>query len=116
MLLAHHPDKNQGQRAKSEGQMDFALLKLAYETLSSPERRRQYDAEAAVRARGQRPAEVVSLDEWEEVVEGEWRHPCRCGRAYVLREADLERGVHLVGCEGCSEVVWAGYALAADDE
>jgi diphthamide biosynthesis protein 4 len=27
----------------------------------------------------------------------------------VVTEDDLERGLHLVGCEDCSEVIWVGY-------
>lgn len=107
-LLAHHPDKT-GQNKS----MDFAELKRAYETLSSPKLRAEYDSQQRTDARqkgaSQRPAQVVSLDEFTEHPDGVWRYPCRCGRSYVLLADDLERDVHLVGCEGCSEVVWAGY-------
>lgn len=113
-LLAHHPDK--ARPSASSSSMDFAQLKQAYATLSSANLRREYDAKA-VEVRTQRPAQVVSLDEFEEQAGGGvWRYPCRCGRAYVLREEDMERDVHLVGCEGCSEVVWAGYELADNDK
>ncbi|KZW03315.1 DnaJ-domain-containing protein [Exidia glandulosa HHB12029] len=112
-LLAHHPDKLQSPSTASA--MDFAQLKEAYSTLSSPALRRAYDdSRREAGTRQQRPAEVVSLDEFVESSEGEWRYPCRCGREFVLREGDLERGVHLIGCDGCSELIWAGYEPAQD--
>ena len=38
-----------------------------------------------------------------------YAYPCRCGGMYQLTADDLENGYHLVGCEGCSEVIWVGY-------
>lgn len=110
MLLKHHPDKS-----RSVSGMDFAQLKQAYETLSSPSARRDYDSRTEA-TRKQRPAQVVSLDDFSENGDGVWRYPCRCGREYLIREGDLERGVHLVGCEGCSEVVWVGYELVEEND
>lgn len=65
--------------------------------------------------REQRPAEVVSLEEFHldipKVDEqyDSWVYPCRCGAVYKIKEEQLEQDVHLIGCQGCSEVVWVGY-------
>jgi diphthamide biosynthesis protein 4 len=64
---------------------------------------------------GPRPAQVISLEDFEEVEEGEWKHPCRCGGTYNVAEEDMDAGRHLVGCESCSEVVWVGYELVNDE-
>ena len=77
-----------------------------------------------------RPAQLVSLEEFsrrdgekpmisggvmkdqgDEVGSSDptYTYPCRCGGMYQLTTDDLENGHHLVGCEGCSEVIWVGY-------
>lgn len=67
---------------------------------------------------GPRPAQVISLEEFEErgdAEDGLWVYPCRCGGQYVVTEQMLDAGQHLVGCASCSEVVWVGYELAETD-
>jgi len=64
---------------------------------------------------GPRPAQIVSLEEFEEQDNISWCYECRCGGTYRIREDDLERGQHLVGCGSCSEVVWVGYELLANN-
>jgi len=117
-LLSHHPDKTragpvkQAQSAEEIAVDDFAELRRAFETLSDEGAKAAYNVQLGdeVRQQGgkQRPAQVVSLDEFEEC-DGVWRFGCRCGRDYVVKEKELEQGVHLIGCEGCSEVVYVGY-------
>ena len=98
------------------------MIKQAYAILSSPEARAKYDASLAVlgRSTGPRPAQVVSLEEFDEMeVEGrevEWMYGCRCGGRYHITEADMERGQHVVGCSSCSEVVWVGYEVVDGDD
>lgn len=108
--------------------VDVALLKEAYRTLSDVGLRAAYDGslrrEEHARSRGPRPAQVVSLEEFTSIeavetgssgtgMEGdaaeEWWHKCRCGGTYRITQDDLENGMHLVGCESCSEVIWVGY-------
>jgi len=93
----------------------ISLIQEAHVTLSDPALRAAHDESlsagsglaSSVRG-GQRPAEVVSLEEFEE--DGAvWTHPCRCGASYSIGEDQLEKDVHLIGCQGCSEVVWVGY-------
>ncbi|KAG6840992.1 hypothetical protein C0991_002882, partial [Blastosporella zonata] len=129
-LLRFHPDKNPDNplndtRIQDES-ISISLIKEAYSTLSDVDLRKQYDASSDRRRcvrMGPRPAQVVSLEEFEEVVndgmgaeeDGVWLYQCRCGGAYKITSLDMERGHHLVGCSTCSEVVWVGYELQESD-
>ncbi|KAF5332542.1 hypothetical protein D9611_005146 [Ephemerocybe angulata] len=157
-LLQHHPDKQSSAASNgtspvlprahhsstsplnisSGSRLEISLIKLAYETLLSPESRGTYDStimkkrKAHTTSGGPRPAQIISLEDWVstsrsktpelheggEDVEGEeegpWRYPCRCSGFYEISVDMMERGVHLVGCNSCSEVVWAGYELEED--
>ncbi|KAL0951857.1 hypothetical protein HGRIS_008517 [Hohenbuehelia grisea] len=91
---------------------------------------------------GPRPAQVVSLEDFVEVraptlnadaersvvyhsspplmhdedeVSYYW-YACRCGGQYRITPEEMEADQHLVGCTGCSEVVWAGYEVCEDEE
>lgn len=115
-LLKHHPDKS---KIISES-IDIALLKDAYQTLSSSDLRLEYDEKRGA-SKGKssmpRPAQVISLEEFEEREDGSWYHVCRCGGGgYMITETQMEAGSHLVGCDSCSEVIWVGYELAEDSE
>ena len=96
--------------------VDIGLLKRAYATLSSDELRSNYDVTLSHARIGPRPAQVVSLEEFTELHtdsdESTWSYGCRCGGQYVIKEQEMERDQHLVGCNGCSEVVWVGFELA----
>lgn len=118
-LLRYHPDKNSdnASRDNQSNCISISLIKDAYSTLYDPELREQYDASSHQRSvkTGPRPAQVVSLDEFEEVTTREqdnvWCYPCRCGGMYKISPIDMENGLHLIGCNSCSEVVWVGYEL-----
>ncbi|KAG1742725.1 uncharacterized protein EDB91DRAFT_1236880 [Suillus paluster] len=118
-LLASHPDKRSSSSAAPRVDVDIALLKEAYTTLSNVSSRIAYDSilrNARVKiSTGPRPAQVISLEDFEEAEEGVWTHACRCGGAYKIAEEDMDAGRHLVGCESCSEVVWIGYELIDDE-
>jgi diphthamide biosynthesis protein 4 len=62
-----------------------------------------------------RPAQVISLADFDEQSADAWMHACRCGSAYAITEAEMDRGVHLIPCTSCSEVVWVGYELAEEE-
>ena len=115
-------------RSPPDESVDVALLKDAYRTLSDADLRAAYDGslrrETHARSRGPRPAQVVSLEEFTTIetdetgssgigteadVAQEWWHRCRCGGTYRITQDDLENGMHLIGCESCSEVIWVGY-------
>lgn len=100
--------------------MDITLIKEAYNTLSTPQLRAQYDSKVQSQCApaGPRPAQIISLEEFEEetLANGtRWRYDCRCGGSYGIDEDDMERGQHLVGCVNCSEVVWVGYEMVQDE-
>ncbi|KAF7975201.1 hypothetical protein HWV62_10270 [Athelia sp. TMB] len=114
-LLISHPDK---QTRQTSAPFDITLIKEAYATLADPNTRSKYDLRPQERSspQGPRPAQVVSLEDFNENTEGTvWRYDCRCSGFYEISESDLERGKHIVGCGSCSEVVWVGYKLAQDD-
>jgi len=138
-LLKFHPDKavlsslkpiHHNRQCQSLDQpaqehktdIDIAQLKEAYITLSSPHLRAEYDFKLADEllnnggGRGPRPAQIISLEEFEERLDGFWCHACRCGGDYIISEKDMEKGCHLVGCNSCSEVVWVGYEIVEDLE
>ena len=114
-LLVHHPDK---RTSNPTATVDMDLLKKAFNTLYAPDLRAEYDRTRAEHTAqfGPRPAQVVSLEDFEEHSESKWTYSCRCGGAYVVTEEMLEAGVHLVGCASCSETVWVGYELVEDSE
>ncbi|KAF9011171.1 hypothetical protein BDQ17DRAFT_1387623 [Cyathus striatus] len=122
-LLQTHPDKQNRRIVLSTTEpIDISALKEAYVTLSSPELRARYDASLMAQGKnaGPRPAQVVSLEEFTSEVDGDdqdgpWRYDCRCGGIYRISVEDMERGLHLIGCTSCSEIIWAGYELQEYD-
>ncbi|KIJ25773.1 hypothetical protein M422DRAFT_102915, partial [Sphaerobolus stellatus SS14] len=120
-LLRSHPDKQIAIEAEKD--VDISIIREAYLTLSDPEAKRIYDASLKSRTDvGPRPAQIVSLDNFEvrECRDGEdggdiFSYTCRCGGQYRITEQQLERDIHLIGCEACSEVIWAGYEAAEED-
>jgi len=123
-LLRVHPDKIR-QRADDLSQLtDVGLIHDAFLTLSSATLRSAYDAQGLLSRRTDpRPAQVVSLDRFEcsdlEDSDGGalstcWTLGCRCGGQYEVTEDHLERGLHLVECGNCSEVIWVGYEVVKE--
>ncbi|KAJ6497674.1 DnaJ domain-containing protein [Mycena sanguinolenta] len=105
-LLAAHPDKNNASTH------DIAAIKDAYRVLSNPTLRAKAHQDYLKRPR---PAQLISLAEFDEADEDAWTHACRCGGKYSITAAEMDRGVHLVACSSCSEVVWVGYELAEEE-
>lgn len=63
------------------------------------------------------PAADLSGEEEEEDIEPtHYTHPCRCGGVFLVRTEDLERGVDVVGCEGCGDWVGVGYDVVEDND
>ncbi|KAH9988191.1 hypothetical protein BJV77DRAFT_1022733 [Russula vinacea] len=123
-LLRIHPDKIR-QSADDPAQVaDVGFLHDAFLTLSSATLRSAYDAQDMLTRRADpRPAQVVSLERFEcSGLEGSdsgaistcWTLGCRCGDKYEITEDHLERGLHLVECGGCSEVIWVGYEVVKE--
>jgi len=114
-LLRLHPDKQRRPSADDPvpSSADIGLLQDAFLTLSTTPQRAAYDAQCELSRKAPRPAQVVSLEDFD-FSGAEWCLTCRCGGLYRVTEDDLERGRHLVGCEACSEVVWVGYEIVED--
>lgn len=126
-LLRHHPDKNRSTTGTnnyiSDDQYTVTVIQKAYTTLSDPLLRAIYDSSERMKykpSKEQRPAELVSLDEFEAHDGSDdaafWTYPCRCGSAYRIDEKQMDQEVHLIGCQGCSEAVWVGYEVADPDQ
>ena len=135
-LLHFHPDKNHKVNSTKADDLNIldthpgtttdpipiSLIKEAYHTLSTPDLRARHDALLLQKGQppGPRPAQVVSLEDFQEDPDprddsesegGPWRYKCRCGGTYTITSTEMENGHHLVGCNGCSEVVWVGFEL-----
>jgi diphthamide biosynthesis protein 4 len=120
-LLHAHPDKIRQRTDDSPQPADVGLLHDAFVTLSSATLRSAYDAQGMGSCRTDpRPSQVVSLERFErsgpedpygDAISTCWTFPCRCGGKYEVTEDHLERGLHLVGCGSCSEVIWVGYEV-----
>jgi len=116
-LLQAHPDKN--IYSNSSQSIDIALIKEAYYVLSNHQLRAKYDIQLSQRSNSAPPgpAQVVSLEEFEEVDQNEseaedfWRYACRCGGFYHITTTLMEKGEHLITCNSCSEIIWVGYEL-----
>jgi diphthamide biosynthesis protein 4 len=114
-LLAVHPDK---QRPSSHGLLNsddkvtLDTIREAYHVLSDPKRRAIYDRDRSdvSTTSKPRPAHILSLEDFAEDVE-RWTYPCRCGGVFTITEAEMDQGIHVLGCGGCSELVWVGYEL-----
>jgi len=124
----YHPDKRANDvrpggssalEAEALGLQQFLRIQEAYETLRSEELRRQYDTklqqDALVRKREQEAVvvsdEVPLGDMQREVLAGGggeaddevlYTHQCRCGDLYEIYEDELQDGVDVVPCTGCS--------------
>jgi diphthamide biosynthesis protein 4 len=109
-LLRFHPDKSNNSQSVS-----ITSIKEAYNVLSSAKSRAAYDAQLTKNSALPRPAQVVSLEEFDDSTEDEWCHPCRCGGSYKITSEEMEKCIHLVGCGSCSEVIWAGYEIIEDE-
>ena len=128
-MLLYHPDKRSTSQKNSDTlsidkSVNVGVLKAAYDTLTSPELRAQYDALRSKHPAGPRPAQVISLEEFYQEesehsdgpIGDSWTYNCRCGGKYVITERMMEAENHLVGCNSCSEAVWVGYEVADEDD
>ncbi|KAJ7825833.1 hypothetical protein B0H14DRAFT_3725803 [Mycena olivaceomarginata] len=100
------------QSNASQPTPDIAAIKDAYRVLFSPALRAKAKAH-----QDPRPAQVISLADFDEQGANARMHACRCGGTYAISGAEMDRGVHLVPCTctSCSEVVWVGYELAEEE-
>lgn len=146
-LLQNHPDKKASATSKTQNTSSSSAynsstqiytvdqISQAFNVLSSPQSRAEYDAalrvsraatdgsggDDAAMTRFQTGIENVDLDDlgFDEQDE-KWYRSCRCGndRGYTFQEADLEEasddGVLMVGCHDCS--LWLRVHFAVVDD
>ena len=121
LLLSHHPDKSDLPKVHpARMDVDIGRLKDAFITLFSPESRIKYDSELSSRpdlseSSRSRPAHIVSLEDFKDLGQF-WTFNCRCGGQYTIGEEDMEKGVHLITCSSCSEVIWVGYEACPSED
>ncbi|KAJ7178707.1 DnaJ domain-containing protein [Mycena crocata] len=114
-LLRFHPDKNPSAKL-SPATIDIASIQEAYRVLSTPDLRSQHDyilQQSYTPATGPRPAQIISLEEFQEHVDF-WSHSCRCGGVYKITAEEMDGGQHLIPCSSCSEIIWVGYELVEE--
>lgn len=119
LLLSHHPDKlDLTKDHPTRADVDIGLLKEAFTTLFFPESRTKYDSELSshphLSPSRSRPAHCVSLEDFKDLGQV-WTYDCRCSGLYSIGEEDMEKGVHLVACSSCSEVIWVGYEVCPSE-
>ncbi|KAJ1865643.1 hypothetical protein H4R99_003732 [Coemansia sp. RSA 1722] len=116
-----HPDKWASRTPDTKDSnvqnVEFHELSVAWETLSDPVRRKQYDQNLQAsqnRSRGVVQDEV-DLDEMDfDEDTGVYSYPCRCSGTYSIAESDMETGKEIAPCSGCSLKIRVLYE-AADD-
>ncbi len=140
-LLRHHPDKTQSpnitETRPSGTSSSIDRIILAYQTLSKPSARAEYDRLLHLQQRtsissshSQRtqtwsspPENYETMDLDDMVLDEErqvWYANCRCGaeRGYIVSEAELEKHIHegsiLVMCHGCS--LWLKVEFEVEQE
>ena len=97
LALKHHPDKS--------GDVEiFSRIREAYEALSSPRRRQEYDR----KRQWQEDQTIFAVSDEVALSEmafddAEQMHfyECRCGGDYVLTQEERAQGVNIVGCTNC---------------
>ncbi|BGP25535.1 Diphthamide biosynthesis protein 4 [Rhodotorula toruloides] len=126
LILRHHPDRLHA-RADEQGAAQARELNQAWEVLRDEAAREAYDQArkeylTASRATSNACAVSLSLDLFDPhysppsttsqsalVVTADagepvyYSHPCRCSSHFLITREQLEEGVEVVGCEGCSE-------------
>ncbi|EEY54715.1 uncharacterized protein PITG_20382 [Phytophthora infestans T30-4] len=118
----YHPDKRSNDvnayNTHDEDEQQFLRVQEAYETLGNEDLRRDYDTkmqqDELVRKREQEIVvvsdEIPLVDMQREILKGEdgdedeviYTHHCRCGDLYEITQDELQDGVDVVPCTGCS--------------
>ncbi|TPX47101.1 hypothetical protein SeMB42_g03455 [Synchytrium endobioticum] len=123
LALKLHPDKQLSNEsiapANAESHRQFQIVARAYEVLSDPVQRADYDAK--LREQSRRKAaihEQVTVEDMtshgagdgEANHQGIYSHPCRCGGVYEVYASDVEEGPVEVPCSNCSLHIEAFHA------
>ena len=125
--LRLHPDRahmprSDGDELASGASVSatFRELQASWALVGTEEERAAYDHEHAerVEARKRRVAFNIEIDlddmdfiEAESGGVGLFSHACRCGSTFDVTESELDKGVDLLQCEGCSQIARVMYEL-----
>eukprot|EP00188_Purpureofilum_apyrenoidigerum_P003490 Plantae.Rhodophyta-Purpureofilum_apyrenoidigerum.ctg36803.p1 GENE.Plantae.Rhodophyta-Purpureofilum_apyrenoidigerum.ctg36803~~Plantae.Rhodophyta-Purpureofilum_apyrenoidigerum.ctg36803.p1 ORF type:complete len:151 (-),score=25.86 Plantae.Rhodophyta-Purpureofilum_apyrenoidigerum.ctg36803:165-617(-) len=99
LSLVHHPD-----RTGSKDSTAFQKLSRAYEVLSDPELRLQYDLIVG-QLQGyiiHDEAGLAAMDPDEPDTRTEWTLDCRCGGQFRITKKQICLGIRLACCDTCS--------------
>ena len=97
LVLLSHPDKPTGNVG------EFVKIQKAYETLSCPEKREQYDLLLKSTSNHGVIQDHVTLEEFDHDNDDlSYSYPCRCGSIYLISKEELDEGVDVLECDGCS--------------
>ncbi|EIM19971.1 DnaJ-domain-containing protein [Wallemia mellicola CBS 633.66] len=103
-----HPDRSGSNEEVIE-------LYKAYECLSDDQKRREYDEKLSKDNIVNRIYPQVSLDQFDVSEDEEtFSLPCRCGNEYIVTADDLESGLELLSCTGCTERVHVLYEMVVE--
>ena len=115
----------------------FRELQACWALVGTSDARARYDAEEAARVEAVKRRSAynieIDLDEMEFVEpshraeaggggaggtsgEGYFAHPCRCGSRFDVKESELEAGIELLQCDGCSQIARVLYEVGGGSE
>ncbi|GAA5989722.1 hypothetical protein JCM11641_002182 [Rhodosporidiobolus odoratus] len=134
LILHAHPDRQSTPSATPTAASGSAEeLNAAYEVLREEGTRREWEmARSAYLSRlkatappPQAFALSLSLDAFdphpppspeEDPDSSYWTHPCRCSSEFKITRQELEDGIEVVGCQGCSERCRVEYEVVEEEE
>ncbi|ORX82524.1 DnaJ-domain-containing protein [Anaeromyces robustus] len=123
LILKYHPDKLQQSGIKSqeiieENNRKFQEIQKAWDNISTPQKKIQYDKELLAKSFKQDGVinEEIDLDDMEYDEEEEaYYSECRCGGIYKITVEDLENNINVVSCDVCSLKIKVLYEVIEDE-
>ena len=125
--LRLHPDRAHMPRSDgyelangASATATFRELQASWALVGTEEERAAYDREHAERIEAHKRRAAfnieIDLDDMDYITsvsggEGRFSHACRCGSTFDVKESELEKGVDLLQCEGCSQIAHVLYEL-----
>ncbi|EPY51523.1 diphthamide biosynthesis protein Dph4 [Schizosaccharomyces cryophilus OY26] len=111
-LIQSHPDK---RKDILPGRYSVDQIREAFQAIGSTE-----DRENFLKTKESERAQyysVVDLSEFDELEDGSYYYPCRCGElgGYVVTEENLENEESIIPCLGCSLTIQVAYEVVETD-
>ena len=123
LALKYHPDKQSNQPGNAEQSVTqntttmFMKVKKAWDILSDPTSRKEYDARWKQHCMAQDwpVQDEVDIKEFDHYEDSEcFVYECRCGGEYVLSETDVKFKMDYVSCGFCSLCIKVKYTEDSD--